>query len=327
MGLFAWVVAVLFFVLGGVVLALPWKGVVAWVEGHPSGATPHAGRYAALLILPVLLLIGFVFILLGPWDADVCRALHEACLSQITAWQLPEGIAMMLGMIGIMAGGRFGMPFLMRLRRTVSLMPMPANLEGHWSAARAETERHCGMRLPPLRLVHGPDLVCYVKGWLRPRLYLSPSLLTELDHEELVGALCHEMAHLKRGDLLLGPVLFLSYCLLFFLPTSRYCYQRYLQERERAADDWAIARTGKPLALASALAKVAEKGASRGIALMGRLDLILERREIAPATSGRRGVWAVMAVTILASLPLLVRAHHPLEAWGRDVLLLFGILG
>ena len=322
---FTWVVAAIFFLLGGLVLALPWKGLVAWVESL-SGTT--SGRYAALLLLPVFLLLGFVLLLFGPWDADACRALQDACLSRITAWQLPSEVAVALGLVGIIAVGRFGAPFLKRRRVSVGLLGnLPAELKARWETARAEAERRCGSELPPLSLVRSPGHLCHVKGVWAPRLYLSASLLRELDHEELVGALCHEMAHIKRGDLLLGPMLYLCHCMTFFMPTSRHCYRRYLEERERAADEWAIARTENPLALASALAKVAERGASRGEGLMERLHALLERGVLPRTALAGTERWAVVVLATFASLPFWLDAHHSLEAFGRDVLQLFGILG
>ncbi len=202
---------------------------------------------------------------------------------------------------------------------------MPTDLTAKWQQAKTEAERCSGMSLPPVVLVSDPEHVLQVKGLSRPTLILSETLLRELDPDELVGALCHEAAHLKRGDLWLGFALYLCQCLLFFMPTSRTCYQRYLEERERAADEWAIARTGKPLALASALTKVAQL-TGHGPAL-ARVEHLLE---------GTSRLWShprfgatALTLSLLAAglgIPFLSGLHHPLESWGRNILMLLGVL-
>ncbi|MNR78914.1 heat shock protein HtpX [compost metagenome] len=320
---FILIFSAIFFVLGGLILALPWKGVVALVERAHRPAVPQDRHYALLLVLPLVILIGFVTVILGPWETEVCQALQDACLERITAWQLPWEVGVALGIVGIVAVGRMIKPYL--ARRGMAIVPMPAGLKAKWQLAKTEAERCSGMRLPPLVLVREPEHLLQVKGLSKPTLVLSETLLRELDPDELVGALCHEAAHLKRGDLWLGFALYLCQCLLFFMPTSRQCYQRYLDERERAADEWAIARTGKPLALASALTKVAQL-TGHGPALV-RVERLLE------GTSRlwnhpRFGVAALTFSLLVAGLglPFLSELHHPLESWGRNVLMLLGVL-
>ncbi|MNR75534.1 heat shock protein HtpX [compost metagenome] len=320
---FVLLLSALFFVLGGLMLALPWKGLVTLIERMGSPTSPQDRRYAMLLALPIAILAGFVTVMLCPWESEVCRALQDACLERITAWQLPLEVGVALGLVGIVAMGRMIKPYLSR--RYLALTAMPADLSAKWQSVKTEAERCSGMRLPPVALVSEPDHVLQVKGLLRPTLVLSETLLRELDPDELVGALCHEAAHLKRGDLWIGFALYLCQCALFFMPTSRPCYQRYLEERERAADEWAIARTGKPLALASALTKVAQL-TGHGPALV-RVERLLD---------GTSRLWnhprfgaTAMTVSLLVagfSFPFLSDLHHPLEAWGRNVLVLLGVL-
>lgn len=181
------------------------------------------------------------------------------------------------------------------------------------------------MTLPTVVLVSEPEDVLQVKGLWRPTLIVSEALLRELDPDELIGALCHEAAHLKRGDLWVGFALYLCQCALFFMPTSRTCYRRYLGERERAADEWAIARTGKPLALASAITKVAQRrGHGPAQVRVERLLQGTSQRWSHPRLGTSFVTLALLGVGI--SLPFLTDLHHPLEAWGRDVLMLLGVL-
>jgi len=320
---FVLLLSAIFFVLGGLMLALPWKGLVTLIERMGSPTSPQDRRYAMLLALPIIILAGFVTVILCPWETEVCQALQDACLERITAWQLPLEVGIALGIVGIVAMGRMIKPYLSR--RGLAITSMPADLTAKWQIAKTEAERCSGMSLPRVVLVSEPEHVLQVKGLLRPMLVLSETLLRELDPDELVGALCHEAAHLKRGDLWLGFALYLCQCLLFFMPTSRTCYQRYLDERERAADEWAIARTSKPLALASALTKVAQ--------LTGHGPALVRVERLLDGTSRlwnnpRFGATAMTLSLLVAGLgfPFLTELHHPLETWGRNVLVLLGVL-
>jgi beta-lactamase regulating signal transducer with metallopeptidase domain len=93
-------------------------------------------------------------------------------------------------------------------------------------------------------------------GVLRPTLLLSTWMVERLDQRELEAVLAHELAHAARHDYLvvwLATVLRDAFC---YLPTSWAAYRQVQDEKEPVCDDLAIAATRRPLALASALAKV-----------------------------------------------------------------------
>lgn len=133
---------------------------------------------------------------------------------------------------------------------------------------------------------------------------------------------------LRQKDLLFGPVLHLCYSLLSFSPAARHCYARYLDEREFAADAWAVAMTGRPAALASALAKVARSG--------GRLPVRERVRRILADNQGfqirrlPKGLRACLAmapiILVILAGPALLEWHRTLETVGREILLAFGVL-
>lgn len=325
----------LFFVLGGLVLALPWGGVVALVERAPVPYRPGAAGYTFLLTAPVVLLLAFVVILLGPWDSEVCRALQDACLEQVTNWQVPAWVGVGLGLACLVVGGRAIKPYLLRIRQPLASIALPDDTVSKWGHVRTEVQRLCGAELPPLCVVSTPRHACHIEGPIVPRLIVSEAVLRDLDPEELVGAMSHELAHLRSGDLWWGHLAFLCYCLLFFMPASRRCYSGYLAARERAADDWAIARTGGPLALASALGKVRRlakdppAGTTGGQVLVGRIQRLLG--EVPSRGSRARtevvGYGLVLAAMTLPFLtPTLSELHHVLEPLGRGVLTALGIV-
>lgn len=335
MGAFFAVVAAIFFVLGGIALALPWRGAVAWAERRPASAGEASRRYLLLLLMPVLLSGVFVLSLLGPWDAAVCRQLHDACLDRISGWRLPVELGLPLGLVAVLAFGRLARPYLVAvLARPLPAAALSTALEMKWRAVHDEVLYRCGA-LPPVFVVRSEAPVCYVRGMLGIRLFVSDGLLETLDHDELVGAMCHEVAHWRRGDLPAGLLAYLCHCLLFFMPTSRPCYLRYLESRELAADDWAVVRTDKPLALAAALAKVGRSAAPApgavGYASGGPL---LERRLArllgppAESLEASPGVLVRLAPAILglAATGSLMALHLVLEGWGRGLLTTLGVI-
>lgn len=83
------------------------------------------------------------------------------------------------------------------------------------------------------------------------------------DEEQQELVLAHEIAHLKRRDptwLLLARVL---ESVLFFQPLNVIALRRLREIAELRCDDWSVEQTGRPLALARCLTRVAEWGMTR----------------------------------------------------------------
>jgi bla regulator protein BlaR1 len=68
--------------------------------------------------------------------------------------------------------------------------------------ADCETRLRMGRRLP---VVHGPGIATpALHGFLRPRLLLPSSFAAQFSDQELRFILLHELAHVKRGDILVN---------------------------------------------------------------------------------------------------------------------------
>jgi beta-lactamase regulating signal transducer with metallopeptidase domain len=94
-------------------------------------------------------------------------------------------------------------------------------------------------------------------GFGRPEICVPPRAFAGLTSEQQEGMLAHELAHLARRDpfwLVLGQVIA---CLLFFQPLNWVARRRLREISEMLSDEWAVARTGRPLSLAGCLAEVA----------------------------------------------------------------------
>jgi bla regulator protein blaR1 len=139
------------------------------------------------------------------------------------------------------------------------------------------------------------------------RLLVSGAALDELDDDELAAGLQHELGHLRRSH---RPVLFAAALLRALArcqPGTRAVYRELCFSLERDADEYALAQTRNPLALASAICKAAigQGPAAQLIGLQGRSRVAL-RLEYLMAGGRPRASYSVergarmLALTMLA---------------------------
>lgn len=97
-----------------------------------------------------------------------------------------------------------------------------------------------GMRRPPpLRIASGLESPCVFGLW-RPRILLPPDLAPEVAEH----ALLHELAHVRRGDLLLAAFLGILRALYFFHPLVHLAARRLAGLRELCCDRLVARRLG-----------------------------------------------------------------------------------
>ncbi len=177
----------------------------------------------------------------------------------------------------------------------------------------------CSCRVPvPLAL-----------GLRKPEICVPPRALVGLTEEQQEGMLAHELAHLARRDpfwLLLGQGLA---CVLFFQPLNWVARRRLREISEMLSDEWAVARTGRPLSLAGCLAEVAgwSVGASalpvpsmadRPSSLGRRIRRLLDDTRLPESPARRAWLAAAMGILVIAvaaAAPAVsaARAEAPLQ--------------
>ncbi len=81
-------------------------------------------------------------------------------------------------------------------------------------------------------------------------------MLGPLDQRELEAVLTHELGHVARRDYLVIWLATMLRDAFFYIPVSWSAYRQLQQEKELACDDTVVNTIHRPLALASALAKV-----------------------------------------------------------------------
>jgi beta-lactamase regulating signal transducer with metallopeptidase domain len=149
-----------------------------------------------------------------------------------------------------------------------------------------------GRRLPSLRLstTAASPVLC---GVLRPVIVLPADIVEWTTPAERAAMICHELAHLERGDSRINLFQTLLRTVFFFHPLVRYACRQLCLERELACDDRVVGTGTAPEVYAAGILKVAERSLAPGgapqLALLSnkkmlerRLDMILnpERKRI-----------------------------------------------
>lgn len=101
-----------------------------------------------------------------------------------------------------------------------------------------EVCRRLGVRRAPSVRLSEMAAAPFVFGLLRPTLVLSSRQLARTG--ELEAVLFHEVAHLRRCDLVVRYVQWLAGTLLFFWPVVAWVNRRIDLAREHACDEWAL---------------------------------------------------------------------------------------
>ncbi len=110
-------------------------------------------------------------------------------------------------------------------------------------------------------------LVPAVVGLWRPLVLLPASILTQIPPAHLEAILAHELAHVRRHDILVNAFQLFAEALLFFNPAAWWISRRIRAEREACCDALAARVTGGELGVAEALADCARRLREEGAPL------------------------------------------------------------
>lgn len=295
--------SVLLVVLGGHVVLGLLPGVDGWRER----------RRLQLLVL------ASPSVSVGVGLAGLSHVGGRICLLNTPRWDAALGTAVpvAMGLVALGAAGlgvmRLGLMSWATMRRSVAAGPelhaLADRLADRLGAPRLRVRVRASRR--PLALI---------SGLRRPTLLLSTWMLCSLDSREIESVLAHELGHMARRDY---PVIWIATVLrdaFFYVPTSRTAYRHLQTEKETACDDLAVSVTQRPLALASALAKVwqeAVRGPAPGVApafageegwIEQRIERLIEgtrsRRVAPPPRRSRGGSAGVGASTVVGLVTL-----------------------
>lgn len=103
-------------------------------------------------------------------------------------------------------------------------------------ALARDLSRRVGLSRPPDVRLSGEIDAPMVAGVLRPVIVLPSARWPSLNDTQQAMAICHELAHLRRGDLWLGLVPAIAERLFFFHPLAHLAAREYVVAREAACD-------------------------------------------------------------------------------------------
>ena len=121
--------------------------------------------------------------------------------------------------------------------------------------ARAFAER-VGLAGPLFRVLTSDSPLAVAGGLRQPSVVLSTWLFDHLDPLELESVVVHEVAHLARRDYLARWLARVLRDATLYFPGAWYALRVLEADEELSADALAVAATGRPLSMASALGKV-----------------------------------------------------------------------
>lgn len=163
-----------------------------------------------------------------------------------------------------------------------------------------------GVRRRPLVCISRTVPSAFVFGFLRPTLVLAHRQL--LRREELETVILHEVAHLRRSDMIVRYLQWFAGSFFFFWPVVAWVNQRIDLAREHACDEWAL-RQGPLSAGAYARCLLNAMQPLQGVrriyrstgltsnhkSMERRIDMILEY----PDCSTRRTGWSLFGGLLL----------------------------
>jgi beta-lactamase regulating signal transducer with metallopeptidase domain len=141
---------------------------------------------------------------------------------------------------------------------------------------------------------------------------INPSLLAEVDDEELDYIILYEYAHLRRHDDWLHVLQLAVQALLTLHPAVSVIGRALRLERDAACDEWVVERTQRPTLYAQCLTKVAAFELSAPNALIAAMGIVGRRgdltRRIERLLAPRRRVHTRVSALPLASVAVMLVA-------------------
>lgn len=108
-----------------------------------------------------------------------------------------------------------------------------------------------------IRLSQRVTVPCVI-GYVKPVVLIPTSLLLGMSPQQIEMIILHELAHIRRHDVLVSFVQATIKIIFFFSPAVHHLSNRIDQEREHACDDLAIDACGDAFLYAKTLQKCAE---------------------------------------------------------------------
>ena len=235
-------------------------------------------------------------------------ALSPASLEFLTPW---------VGMIWILGFSLLSLKYTAALvmtqrLRTRGLSDVPANWQRRFRVLTLNSGIHRRVELFISNRVNGPITL----GFFKPVVLVPASFFTGLPAEQVEAILLHEIAHIRRHDYLINLIQTAIRTVFFYHPAIYFISKKIDDDRERACDDFAVAQTKDPQALARGLAALRLSLSPRPFALAaaGKRSPLMDRlnRLVGAQDSRRRPDHAVTSLAALIVAAGLIANYSPL---------------
>jgi beta-lactamase regulating signal transducer with metallopeptidase domain len=161
----------------------------------------------------------------------------------------------------------------------------------------------------PVRLLKSSLVkVPCVVGWLRPAILVPVSVLSGLRIDQLESILAHELAHIRRHDILINNLQTAMETLLFFNPAVWWISRQIRIAREHCCDDITVSICGDSMLYVRALADMEEiRAGSPSFAMASNGGSLLHRisRLVGQPSKSMRPKGLSFSLFILATLLVL----------------------
>lgn len=275
-----------------------------------------------LLLRATVALGGAVFVLVELPRTGVFDAATRWCLHKVVPL-----LATHLGLSGHpLAHVALVLP---TLALAASLMWLLVCLARAWMTLRRQLRSAVGAGPAGSTVVADEKVLVALTAVGKPRIVLSPAALGSMDAQELRASLAHERGHLRRRHRPLSLLASILSALARPLPATRAAESELAFQLERDADEYAVRETRDPLALASAICKVAQsqtpvltglRGRGR---LRSRLDILVDgspprSASVARTAAGTSAMLAALTLAIAVTIPGWLAASAALPAAGMS---------
>jgi beta-lactamase regulating signal transducer with metallopeptidase domain len=141
-----------------------------------------------------------------------------------------------------------------------------------------------------------------VLGWLKPVVVLPLSALAGLSAWQVEAIVAHELAHIKRWDILVNALQIVAETLLFYHPAVWWVNRLIRNEREHCCDDVAVEACGNAREYARALALLEESRSTSVWALAATGGVLSSRIGRLLGLSGAARSMSAAGLTALGGL-------------------------
>jgi beta-lactamase regulating signal transducer with metallopeptidase domain len=314
------------FVWQGVAVALGVRAILARMERRPARER-YAVACLGLLLMAALPVGSFVSALAGAASEpstvsagleDVLTGATEAVLGtrvgvwleELRPWLLSAWLCGVL-FLSLRTAGAW--------RQTQALAEEGTRPPGALvSRALARVLERTGVTVPVRLRVSTAIGVPRVVGWWRPLILVPTSALAGLSVLQLEAILAHEVAHIRRYDVLVNQLQALVEAALFYHPAVWWLSARIREEREHCADEVAVESCGDALFYSRAMTTLEQlrmRTPALTVAASGRPLLPrFQRLLAAPADGAPPPLWRLAGSLGVASLVVLLGAARPAQA-------------